>query len=123
VLLARGDEGAVRGFLQPREDHRWSRHRAWVRLIPSFSGEADLVVDAGSPEPSPLAAPELSVRVDGDRSQSFTLSRGIRPCRLRTRITAGAPVLVELRAPTWNMAGLPAEQGVRVDRVSLTAPD
>ncbi len=38
MLATQGDYGAVRGFLHPRRDHRWSRHHAEIRMRPTFPG-------------------------------------------------------------------------------------
>src|SRR5688500_8291861 len=53
ILLGRDDYGAVRGFLQPRHGHRWTRHRAWLRLVPTdYAPTYDVTLAMGSPEPS-----------------------------------------------------------------------
>ena len=73
VLLARNDYGAVRGFFLPRgadpslgagnslwaryEDggpapppggHRWTRHRAWIRMVPTVAASASEWVASSS---------------------------------------------------------------------------
>jgi hypothetical protein len=119
VLLARGDYGAVRGFTLPRRDHRFSLHRAWVRLRPRTpADEYAVTVDMGLPPPSPIAEGEVSVRVGG-RVTVVRVGRAVAP-----HVVTGAPerdgtVLVTFDAPTWNRRGEPAEQGVRVDRVAV----
>jgi tetratricopeptide (TPR) repeat protein len=145
IEVGHGDYGAARGFLHPRgleprllrryrtfevyerdtDDaippgfHRWSRSRAWLRLVPLTSADAyDVTIEMGSPLPSPLAAPEVEVRTAGS-VQRFKLSRGIAPYTLRVAAPRTGPLLVEIRAPTWCRAGHPAEQGVRVDRLSV----
>jgi hypothetical protein len=120
VLLGRDDYGAVRGFLHPRGDHRWTRHRAWVRLIPA-SGAAsyDVTVAMGSPEPSPNATPMVHVRAEGGTAVAFVLSRKVQPYSFRAPSPLIGPLLVEIEAPTWNLSDQPPEQGVRVDRVTI----
>ena len=146
ILLARGDYGAVRGFLHPRGTdpgvsahrlewnkyerlgevlpppggHRWSRHRAWLRLVPKTQAPAyELTLEMGAPFPSTLVSPKVRVRVDGGAATAFTLTNEIRPYTFRAPATVGAPLLVQLDAPTWCLTGEPAEQGVRVDRLSV----
>lgn len=150
IRLGDGDYGAVRGFLHPRggdaprtrrylfsnrDDtdaelvppgtHRWSRHRAWLRLVPTLAaGAYDVTLHMGSPFPSPQASPEVSVRLGGGAPVRFTLGPEIRPYTLRGSVPAGQPILIRLDAPTWNRPGEPAEQGVRVDRLTVTpAPE
>src|SRR4029077_10322624 len=64
LRLGRGDDyGAVRNFLRPGGDHRWSRSRSWLRLAPTVAAPwYTVTLEMGSPEPSPLAAPEVSLR-------------------------------------------------------------
>lgn len=147
VLLARGDYGAVRGFLHPRGidpglsahrqewnkyerlgevlpppgAHRWSRHRAWLRLTPATPAPAyDVTVEMGAPFPSTLVAPGVEVRA-GAALVRFTLDDRVRPYTLRVPAPApGAPLVVRIDAPTWCLTGEPAEQGVRVDRLFVT---
>jgi tetratricopeptide (TPR) repeat protein len=120
IRLAGLDYGAVRGFLHPREGFRWSRHRAWMRLVPTVAAPAyDVTVEMGSPDPSPIAAPEVTLSAGG-RSQRFVLQRDVKPYSLRVPApSAGEPLVVSLTAPTWCLSSEPAEQGVRVDRVRI----
>jgi tetratricopeptide (TPR) repeat protein len=119
VRLSEGDFGAVRGFLDGRMGHRWSRHRALVRLRPTRAAPAyEVTIEMGSPPPAPLPDPGVEVRVGAD-ARRFTLGPGVQPYTLRARAEPGAPLVVEIRAPTWSRPGEPAEQGVRVDRVSV----
>ena len=145
VVVGGSDYGAVRGFRQPREQgvqglhrlevdhydvpgqpapppgpHRWTRHRAWVRLVPTQPAPAyDVRVFMGSPFPSPLEAPEVTVRATGGAPQRFRLDRTVRPYTVRAVAAPGTPVTVRIDAPTWNRIGEPAEQGVRVERVDI----
>jgi hypothetical protein len=122
VRLAQGDFGAVRGFLDGRMGHRWTRHRAFVRLVPRHAaGAYDVTLEMGSPPPSPRANPVVRVRVGGGPFTTFTLAPEVRPYTLRARAALGAPLLIEIRAPTWSRTGEPPEQGVRVDRVRVRA--
>jgi hypothetical protein len=119
IVLGGSDYGAVRGFRHPRSDHRWSRGRAWLRLTPAQPAPSyDVTVDMGSPEPSPLAHPVVTLRGPG-AERRFTLAREVRPYTLRVTPPAGEPLVIELRTPTWCRAGEPAEQGVRVDRITV----
>jgi tetratricopeptide (TPR) repeat protein len=119
ILLGRDGYGAVRGFLQPRKDHRWTRHRAWLRLIPtSPAASYDLTLAMGSREPAPNPSPRVRVRAGG-RAASFTLTRQVRPYTFRAPAPADGPLLVEIEAPTWNLSDQPPEQGIRLDRVTI----
>jgi hypothetical protein len=121
VLLARGDFGAVRGFLDARLKHRWTRGRAWVRLVPTRPAAAyDVAVEMGSPPPAPAGDPRVTVSVCGQPPSSFRLRPDVRAYTVRARVEPGTPITVEIRAPTWSAVNGPAEQGVRVDRVAVT---
>jgi hypothetical protein len=114
ILLARGDYGAVRGFFRPERDHRWSRGRAWLRLVPPTVAPAyDVTLDMSCPDPAPWHQPV--VRVGG---RPFRLGGETRPYTLRVAPANGV-ILIELRAPTWSRFGLPLEEGVRVDRMRV----
>jgi hypothetical protein len=122
VLLARGDYGAVRGFTLPRRDHRWSMHRAWIRMRPLTPAAAYVVsLDMGFPPPSPLAEGEVLVSVNGGAATRVRVGRTV----ARHSFTAPAPpsgtLTVAIEAPTWNRLDEPAEQGVRIDRVAVAA--
>ena len=145
VLLARGDYGAVRGFLHPRGGdpelsahrqewaryeppseapppgaHRWSRHRAWLRLQPAVPSAAyEVTLEMGSPFPSTLTAPTVVVTANDGIAHSFTLGGEVRPYAFRVAIEPGQPLVVQVDAPTWSRIGEPADQGVRVDRMSV----
>ena len=119
VLFARGDYGAVRGFTLPRRDHRWSLHRAWVRLRPTMAAaEYAVTLDMGFPPPSPLGDGEVRVRV-GERVTMVHVGRTLAPHQVTGTPERDGTLLVTLDAPTWNLRGEPAEQGVRVDRVAV----
>jgi hypothetical protein len=146
VRLGEDDYGAVRGFFHPRGldpkltrhrlewtrydlvggpqpppgRHRWTRHRAWVRLFPTQPAAAyDVTIEMGSPFPSPVADPEVTLRLNGGEAHRFKLSDSVTPYSVRTELAPGGPLVVEIEAPTWIRHGEPAEQGVRVDRVSV----
>jgi hypothetical protein len=121
VQMGWDDHGAARDFLHPHGDHyRWSRGRATLRVRPPEQAPAyDLTLDMGSPDPSPLAAPRITVAVRGGAAASFTLAREMRPYTLRTAAPPGGELVVELRAPTWNRSDGFADQGVRVDRMTV----
>jgi 4-amino-4-deoxy-L-arabinose transferase-like glycosyltransferase len=145
------DYGAVRGFLHPRGaalplhlhrlewdryelnggpqpppgTHRFSRHRAWLRLRPATAAAAyDVTLTMGAPFPSTLAHPEVTVTAGG-RSATLTLDEELRTYTLPGVRPENGVVEVALRAPTWSRAGEVADQGVRVDRLEVvpsTAP-
>jgi hypothetical protein len=120
ILLGKDDYGAVRGFLHPRGDHRWSGHRAEIRLIPVTAAPSyDVTVQMGSPEPSPNATPTVHVHAAGSSDVAFTLSREVQPYTFRTAAPMAGPLLIEIEAPTWNLPDQPPEQGVRVDRMTV----
>ena len=143
IVVGGQDYGAVRGFLQPRlqgvegvhrgefnlyDDpagpapppgrHRWTRHRAWLRLRPTQAAAAyDVTLSMGAPFPCPLESPEVTVRVTGAEPRRFRLAPSLGTYTVRAAPAAGQPIEIEIDAPTWNRIGEPAEQGVRVDRV------
>lgn len=122
VNLARDDYGAARGFSLPLRDHRWSRGHAWVRLrLPVAAPAYDVTLEMGSPPPSPYQAPEVRVSVQGGTSASFRLGRDVAPYVLRTAAPAGGVLLVRLDGPTWSRSGQPADQGIRLDRLRVSA--
>jgi 4-amino-4-deoxy-L-arabinose transferase-like glycosyltransferase len=120
IELARGDYGAVRGFLHPLGDRRWSRHRAWLRLAPPPAPSYAVTLEMASPLPAPRPDPTVTVRVRGGAQARFTLSADMRAYRLVTAAPADAVLVVELESPTWNRPGAPAEQGVQVSRMTVT---
>ena len=144
VLLARNDYGAVRGFFHPRgidaaderssqwaryEEggvpppgaHRWTRGHAWVRLVPLTAASAyEVTVEMGSPFPSPLAAPVVTVRGNDGVAHAQALTAAIQPYTFRIGgVPPGEPLLLRFESPIWSRAGEPADQGIRIDRVSV----
>jgi hypothetical protein len=79
----------------------------------------DVTLDMASPDPSPMAAPRVEVVVRGGAAASFTLAREVRSYTLRTGAPPGGDLVIELRAPTWNRSDGFADQGVRVDRMTV----
>jgi tetratricopeptide (TPR) repeat protein len=146
VIVGDGDYGAVRGFYHPRGGdprllrhrrewnrydrrgeapppgkHRWTRRRAWLRLIPREPARAyDVTIVMGSPFPSTLRAPVVRVSVDGREAARLAVDRELRPYTVRAVPRPGEPIVVRLDSPTWCRIGEPADQGVRVDRFSVT---
>jgi hypothetical protein len=147
IRLGEDDYGAVRGFLYPRGgdptlaarrlewnrydwmghvlpppgSHRWSRHRAWIRLRPLTAAPrytATLWMSVAFP--STLSSAAVTVRSVGER-HVVTIDREIRPYTVVVRPDHTGVVPIRLDAPTWCRAGEPAEQGVRLDRV-VVAP-
>ena len=141
-----GDYGAVRGFYHPRGGdprrlrhrlewnrygrpgeeapppgkHRWTRARAWLRLVPLQPAAAyDVTLVMGSPFPSTLAAPSVRVLVDGREASRFTLGRALQPYTVRATPRPGDAIVVGLDSPTWCRFGEPADQGVRVDSMTV----
>jgi hypothetical protein len=142
------DYGAVRGFLHPRGGdpllsahrlewnrydaagspqpppgtHRWSRRRAWLRLMPASPAPAyDVTITMGVPFPSPLGSAEVRAGAVGEPWHSFRVGAELSACSFRAPAPPpGQPLVIRLRAPTWNRVGEPAEQGVRVDLVQVT---
>ena len=144
VLLARNDYGAVRGFFHPRGldlgadhrewaqygseggpvpppgAHRWTRGHAWIRLRPTRLAPAyDVTIEMGSPFPSPHAAPEVIVTGNDGVAHGQTLGPEVRPYTLRIAAPPGEPLVLRIDSPVWSRLGEPADQGVRVDRVSV----
>ncbi len=74
----------------------------------------------GSPFPSPLAAPTVTVTGNDGVAHAQTLTASIQPYTFRIAgVRSGAPLLVRIDSPEWSRAGEPADQGMRVDRVSV----
>jgi hypothetical protein len=148
VHIGDGDYGFVRGFFHPRGGdprllrsrlewnhyendggpqpppgtHRWTRGRAWLRMVPNDPAPVhELTLLMGSPFPSPVRSPTIAVRVNGGARHRYTLSPDMKAYTCRIETPRGQPVLVELASPTWCRAGEPADQGVRVDRAVLSA--
>jgi hypothetical protein len=144
VNLARNDYGAVRGFFHPRGQdqgarrqewaqygqdggpapppgpHRWTRRRAWVRLVPTRAVAAyDVTIEMGSPFPSPNPSPVVTVTGNDGVAHRQQLGPEVRPCTLRIAVAAGEPLVLRIDSPVWSRIGEPADQGVRVDRVSV----
>lgn len=120
VLLARGDAGAVRHFVQLRADYRWSRPRALVRMRPrTIAPGYDLVIEMGAPPPSPGGGMDVQVAVDGGDAQRLRIGAAFAEYRIPVIAPADGVVDVELRARPWSRSGQPASQGVAVRRVAL----
>jgi hypothetical protein len=144
VRMARNDYGAVRGFFHPRGlepplgrhrrewtryeetggpepppgPHRWSRSRSWIRLAPARPASAyEVTIEMGSPFPSLLESPEVTVRGNDGVAHRATLTADVRPHVFRVGVPEGEPLLLRLDSPVWSRPGEPADQGVRVDRV------
>jgi hypothetical protein len=74
----------------------------------------------GSPEPSPHATPEVTVRIGDGPPQRFTLGRETRPYLMRAPAPPDGVLRARIDAPTWNRGREPAEQGVRVSRMTVS---
>jgi hypothetical protein len=119
IELARGDYGAVRDFLYPLGDRRWTRHRAELRLIPPPARSYEVTLEMASPPPAPRPDPNVTVRVRGGADARFTLTSEMRPYRFVTPAPPDGVVRVEIESPTWNRANETAEQGVQVSRMTV----
>ncbi len=119
IELGHGDYGAVRGFLRPYPDGRWTRDRALLRLRPDPAPRYRVTLEMSSPPPSPLAHPRVSVRVAGGAPADFTLSPERRAYTLETPAPPDGVIVVVIESPTWNRFTEAAEQGVRVHRMTV----
>ena len=119
IELARGDYGAVRDFLHPLGDRRWTRHRAELRLIPPPARSYEVTLEMASPPPAPRPDPTVTVRVPGGAEARFTLTADMRPYRFVTPAPSDGVLRVEIESPTWNRANETAEQGVQVSRMTV----
>ena len=72
----------------------------------------------GLPAPAPIGEADVRVRI-GDAATVVRVGRTVDRFTLPGRPQADGTLLVRLDAPTWNLRGEPAEQGVRVDRVAV----
>ena len=120
IDVGHDDYGAVRGFFQARGTYRWTWKRAFLRVTPPVPAPAyEVTLVMGSPEPSPLAAPVVTVRPAGGAEARFTLGRASASCSVTARPAAGEPLVVEIDSPTWTRLGESAEQGVIVERMTV----
>jgi 4-amino-4-deoxy-L-arabinose transferase-like glycosyltransferase len=120
VLLARGDLGAVRHFHQPRNDYRWSRPRALVRMRPTIDAPRyELVLEMGAPPPAPDGGMDVEVTIDGEGARRLRVEAAFAEYRFPVPAPADGVVDVEIRAAPWSRTGQPAAQGVAVRRVAL----
>jgi hypothetical protein len=121
VLLARGDEGAVRDFLQARGDHRWSRAQAQVRIRPRTPAAAyELVIEMGMPAPSP-GTNAVTVTVDDGPPRTFTVGAAFAEYRVTVPAPADGSIDILIHAEPWSHSGQPAAQGVAVRRIAAIA--
>ena len=146
LVIGGDDSGAILGFFHPRGDdprmsahrlewnkyappgpvpppglHRWTRHRAFIRIEPEQQAAAYRVtITMGSPFPSPHASPNVTVRIGG-RNEQRTLNTELRDYVFENvKQDTGSPaIVIRIDCPTWNAVGEPAEQGIRVDRVRV----
>lgn len=121
IVLGRDDYGGAVNFHHDLGAHRWTRHTARVRLRPRIPADAyEVVLEMGSPAPSPFAAPRVVVRGPGGEEEAFVLGRDVKPYRMRIASPPGGGVVeLAIAGPSWNRFGDPPDRGVRVDRVSL----
>jgi hypothetical protein len=139
IRVGGDDFGAVRGFyhsrpapqlglewarydgpVPPPGPHRWTRGRAWLRLIPETQAPAYTVtIEMGSPFPSPLESPEIEVTLNIEVVHRLRLTREVRAHAVPISLRSGEPLVVRIQAPTWSRPGEPAEQGIRVDGLSV----
>jgi hypothetical protein len=120
IDVGRLDYGAARGFFDPVAGGRWSRAEARLRLVPTLPAPAyDVTLVMGSPEPSPLDGPEVEVWTNGGARTRFHLKREALPYMFRTAAPVEGALEVGLEAPTWMRHGQRAEQGVRVERMTV----
>jgi hypothetical protein len=124
VLVGRDDYGALRGFGDAYARRRWTLARAEIRLRPTREAPwYEATLDAGSPEPSPFAAPELRVSAEGLAPVRCRLTREIAPCRFRLPRGPNGVLVVRLEAPVWTRAHAPVEAGVQVARFAVRPLD
>jgi hypothetical protein len=121
IRMGVNDYGAARNFLHDRGTFRWSRHRASLRLVPATPAALyDVVLEMGSPPPSPTPDAEVDVWGPGATHARFRLSPDVRAYTLRVPAPkAGAPLQIDLAAPSWNAVEQPPDQGVRVDSLRI----
>jgi hypothetical protein len=92
-----------------------------VRLLPTVTAAAyDITVEMGSPFPSPQPAPVVTLRGNDGVVHSQALSASIQPYTFRVGgVTPREALLLRFDSPVWSRAGEPADQGIRIDRVSV----
>jgi hypothetical protein len=115
VPLARADYGAVRDFLHPRADHRWSRACGEIRLRPATAAARYVVeLEMGLPSPAAPEESEVRVRIDGNAPAVVRAGRALRAHTFAADAPADGVLDVQICAPPWSRAGQPAAQGVAV---------
>jgi hypothetical protein len=103
----------------PPGTHRWTRHRAWLRLRPTTAAPTyDVTLVMGSAFPATQETPAVTVTFAGG-SQRFSLDRALRSFHVQGVRAVDGVVSIRLDSPTWSRAGEPADQGVRVDRMTV----
>ena len=85
----------------PAGTHRWSRHRAWLRLRPTIAARClrRHARDGHSPFPSPSPRPRVTVSAGGV-TRAFQLDRDLRAYTLPSVRAVDGAGQVELKAPT-----------------------
>jgi hypothetical protein len=109
------------GFvLPPPGTHRWSRHRAWLRLRPPIAAARYAVtLRMGYAFPAMIEHGRVAIRASDGSKRHFDVDRDLRDYRFDVAPADDGSILLRLDTPTWCRAGEPADQGVRVDRFSV----
>jgi 4-amino-4-deoxy-L-arabinose transferase-like glycosyltransferase len=120
IVLARNDYGAVRDFLHPRKDHRWSRACGQLRLRPATAARRyDVEIEMGLPSPAAPESAAVEVTIDGEGPRGVTVGRDWQPHVFAVGAPEDGVLDVGLCAPAWSRAGQPAAQGVAVRALRL----
>ena len=122
VRLGAGDYGAARGFSNALRGGRWTRHRAWLRVRPATAAPRlrRHALDGVAGALAPTRRPSSASRPPTDRRAASRSSRAVAPFQVRAAPDAEGVVTVRLDAPTWNRLREPAEQGIRVERMTVS---
>lgn len=126
LAVGRDDAGALRRFGDARRGTgagRWSQPGAALRLQPTQpAARYRATLELSSPEPSPYADPQVTVRCVHAAPAVFRLSRSRASYSFDCAPDPGEPIVVALDAPLWNRPGRAADAGVLVTRLSVRVP-
>jgi tetratricopeptide (TPR) repeat protein len=120
VAMGQADPGALRGFHVAEAGRRWTRPRAWMRLLPASDArryDVDLVV--GAPPPAPFSGPVVTILAAGNDPVRLALDAEVRPHTFRLVRAGEGPLMLELRAPAWSRSGGLVDRGVLVERIEV----
>jgi tetratricopeptide (TPR) repeat protein len=120
IEMGATDLGAIRGFHVLEDGARWTRPRAWLRLVPpSAGGTWDVTLAMGAPAPAPLPRPVVTIRAAGNDPIRLALGPEVQDHTVTLRRAGEGPLLVEVLAPAWSRSGGIVDRGVLVKSLEM----